>query len=469
MNTTSELQNPSIHERQSAVLATLAVNPAAYLDISETLMPEMFPPGMMRDAAAHIWECQGKGLGYDTASIRAACGELGGAFTALLSYATRRDALAGHAHAVREGWIAVQSADAFRRYIAQSNTPEAMDALNLALKEVDTIKQATAGGKDRRGELFSAVFSDVYNSQATGMSGIPSPWLGFDAFTAGWQPGNLIYVAARPSMGKTTVMCEYALSAGEAGKRVAFFSMGDLTAKQLYLKMASMMSGVSAFDIRTGNIDEHRSKLLGQAVEQLHDLPIHVFDMRDVPNRIGRVCDRVRLEVERYDCSLAILDYVQQMRGDGNRYNTRNSEIEEISQGLKHTATRMDIPFVVGSQLSRAPEQRGGSKRPQMSDLRDSGSLEQDADHIQMLYRPAYYGIKEDDMGASTIGLTEIEIVKDRMAGERIPITFKVRMQAGRLVEDGSMFPAALPQQETPQLGPIAPRGRAADDDDIPF
>ena len=467
MKPTSESLN-SLYERQAAILATLAVNPASYLDVSEALLPEMFPAGAMRDAAAHIWGCQSKGLGYDTASIRAACGEAGQAFNALLPFATSRNVLPGHAQAVREGWIALQSAEAMRRYIAQAQGPDALDALNIALQEIDLIKQATAGGKDRRSELFRACLDDIYNAGGKGFSGVPTPWQGLNQFTAGWQPGELSYIAARPGMGKTTVMCEYALAAAFDGQRVAFFSMGDMTAKQLYMKLASMLSGVPYAEIRTGAMDVVKSKLFTEALEQAHDLPIYAYDLKDVPNKIGRICDKIRLERERHECSLAIVDYVQQLRPDGNRHNSRNSEIEEISQALKHTAVLMDMPVVAGSQLSRAVETRGGGKRPQMSDLRDSGALEQDADHIQMLYRPAYYGINEDEEGRSTIGLTEIEIVKDRMAGEKIPLLFKARMSGGRLQEEGAdmtQFPASAPSPSA--LPAIEPR--RGDDDDVPF
>jgi len=187
-----------------------------------------------------------------------------------------------------------------------------------------------------------------------------------------------------------------------------------------------------------------------------------VIDLKDCDSRIGAIADRIRIGTEKDGWQLAVIDYVQQLRPDDSRL-TGNQAYEQISQQVQKSAKSNDIPILVASQLSRGVEQRGGSKRPNMSDLRSSGAFEQDADGICFLYRPGYYGIEEDEHGQSVKWRTEVLFEKYRIAGDEVPAVFNLEWRNQRLkqeIDDDDTYPAQPTNLITKTASP---------DEDLPF
>ncbi len=249
-----------------------------------------------------------------------------------------------------------------------------------------------------------------------GITGVPSG-LDVDKWTAGWQRGDLIIIAARPSMGKTAFVLTVARNAAlyreqEKQANVAIFSL-EMSDQQLIQRLLTMEARVDAQKARTGRLDDQEFKKLIDAAGRLFKANIFIDDTPALSvMEMRSKCRRLKSE---HDIDLIIVDYLQLMRGNINDKNSnREQEIATISRGLKGLAKELDVPVIALSQLSRAVEQRGGNKRPQLSDLRESGSIEQDADVVCFLYRPEYYQITTDDEGHSTAGIAEVIIGKQR-------------------------------------------------------
>ncbi len=249
-----------------------------------------------------------------------------------------------------------------------------------------------------------------------GITGIPTG-LDIDKWTAGWQRGDLIIIAARPSMGKTAFVLSVARNAAlfpnpEKQAGVAIFSL-EMSDQQLIQRLLTMEARVNAQAARTGRLNDTEFKKLIDAASRLFKAKIFIDDTPALSvMEMRSKCRRLKSE---HDIDLIIVDYLQLMRGNVNdRNSNREQEIATISRGLKGLAKELDVPVIALSQLSRAVEQRGGNKRPQLSDLRESGSIEQDADVVCFLYRPEYYGITSDDEGHNTAGIAEVIIGKQR-------------------------------------------------------
>ena len=247
----------------------------------------------------------------------------------------------------------------------------------------------------------------------SGMSGYSSGIRSVDKKLGGHQKSDLMYMAGRPAMGKTAMALSEVLNLAEQGNPVAFFSL-EMSSDQIVYRLASMISRIPAEVLMKYRLDPHQSTSYYMAIDKLHSLPIYIDDTASLS--VYDLRSRVKRMKEKYGIQICFVDYIQLMSlGSANRKNSMNreQELSTISRNLKLIAKECDIPMIVLSQLSRQVESRG-DKRPLLSDLRESGSLEQDADIVSFLFRPEYYGITQDDQGNSTQGLGEYIVAKQR-------------------------------------------------------
>ncbi|MGI4738491.1 MAG: replicative DNA helicase [Janthinobacterium lividum] len=265
-------------------------------------------------------------------------------------------------------------------------------------------------------DTFDAVFTDLADAvDQRGLTGVPTGLLKLNDATGGWQPGDLIVLAARPAMGKTAVMLHAARAAGlDHQQRVAIFSL-EMPRKQLVQRLvASEVEGYHNSDLRRANLPGGQAQV-AQLRQQASRLKTegHRVLIDDTPGlsiqQLRAKCTRLHAE---QPLGLVAVDYIQLMRGDTK--GNREQEVGSITRGLKELAKELHVPVIALAQLSRAVETRGGEKRPQLSDLRESGSIEQDADLIVFLWRGEYYKISEYADGTPTADTLLFDIAKHR-------------------------------------------------------
>lgn len=246
------------------------------------------------------------------------------------------------------------------------------------------------------------------------MIGIPSGFTALDRVTMGWRKIDLIILAARPSVGKTAFALNLARNAAMNDFKptpVLFFSM-EMSTGQLIDRLMSAESEIWIEKISTGKMDDMQVEQLYVKTGKLYKAPIY-FDDTPAQN-ILQLRSKARLAVRKYGVGIIIVDYLQLMSGVERKGN-REQEISQISRGLKALAKELEIPVIALSQLSREPDKRtGNNKMPQLSDLRESGAIEQDADTVMFMYRPEYYNQSSNEWGESTSGETHIRIAKHR-------------------------------------------------------
>ncbi|HLV62066.1 replicative DNA helicase [Galbibacter sp.] len=263
-------------------------------------------------------------------------------------------------------------------------------------------------------------------SNKEGLSGIPSGFDRLDKLTSGWQPSDLIIVAARPGMGKTALTLSMARNiAVNSNIPVAFFSL-EMSSVQLITRLISSETGLSSEKLRTGKLEKHEWEQLNVKVKALESAPLFIDDTPSLS--IFDLRAKARRLASQHGIRLIVIDYLQLMTAGGSQKGgNREQEISTISRNLKALAKELDVPVIALSQLSRAVETRGGSKRPLLSDLRESGAIEQDADIVSFIYRPEYYKIDEwdDEERSPTQGQAEFIVAKHRNGGlENIRLKF---------------------------------------------
>jgi replicative DNA helicase len=275
--------------------------------------------------------------------------------------------------------------------------------------ETELYKVAEEGGAEGRARSFGeAAMDSIRNAEAAlnrggGLTGITSGFTGLNSRIGGLQRSDLIIVAGRPGMGKTALATNMAFAAAErflqdqadgiepvkaAGAPIAIFSL-EMSSEQLVTRVLSEQSQVTAEQIRTGSLGRQEFASFARTAERLHSLPFYIDDTPGLT--IAALRTRARRLKRQKGIGLVVVDYLQLLSGTGRGSNdNRVQEISEISRGLKQLAKELDVPVIGVSQLSRAVEQRE-DKRPQLSDLRESGSIEQDADIVLFVYREEYY------------------------------------------------------------------------------
>ncbi len=255
---------------------------------------------------------------------------------------------------------------------------------------------------------------DQKKNAKEGLTGIASGFSALDRVTSGWQKSELVILAARPGMGKTAfVVSALRNAAVDFQHPVAIFSL-EMSAVQLVNRLISAEAEIEGDKIRKGSLLPHEWAQLHHKIGKLTAAPIFVDDTPALSIlELRAKCRRLKAQ---NDIQLIVIDYLQLMSGDSGKGGpgNREQEIAAISRALKNLAKELNVPVIALSQLSRAVETRGGEKRPQLSDLRESGSIEQDADMVMFLYRPEYYGITADEQGNSVQGLGEVIIAKNR-------------------------------------------------------
>lgn len=256
---------------------------------------------------------------------------------------------------------------------------------------------------------------EIKKNKKDGLTGVPSGFTALDRITSGWQKSDLVIIAARPGMGKTALVVSAMRNAAvEFNRPVAIFSL-EMSAIQLVNRLISAEAELESDKIKKGNLEDYEWQQLVYKTSKITEAPIFIDDTPALT--ILELRAKSRRLVSQHHVEMIIVDYLQLMTGDRSKNNSsgnREQEIASISRALKNLAKELNIPVIAISQLSRAVETRGGDKRPQLSDLRESGSIEQDADMVLFLYRPEYYGITEDETGQSTKGIGEISIAKHR-------------------------------------------------------
>ena len=264
------------------------------------------------------------------------------------------------------------------------------------------------------GELLPYTFEDIerYHKRAGTITGIPTGFDQTDDLTSGLQNSDLIVIAGRPSMGKTSFALSIALNAAVIGKLpVAIFSL-ETSKEQLALRLLCSQAKISSHNMRTGRLSDEEWAKLSIGAGPLSEAPIFIDDSSTLS--VLEVRAKSRRLKRKHDIRLIVVDYLQLMRGHRTAEN-RQQEISMISQGLKGLAKELNIPVVALSQLSRKTEERP-MKRPELADLRESGSIEQDADVVMMVYRPEFYGLDKfpDTGGEPSEGKAEIRLLKHR-------------------------------------------------------
>ncbi|MCF8368806.1 MAG: replicative DNA helicase [Bacteroidales bacterium] len=304
------------------------------------------------------------------------------------------------------------------------------------------------------------------------LRGIPSGFTDLDRITAGWQKSDLVILAARPGMGKTAFVLSMARNiAVDFNVPLAIFSL-EMSSIQLVTRLISSETQLSADKLKKGNLENYEWEQLNAKIGKLVDAPLYIDDTPALSIfELRAKCRRLKAQ---HNIQMIIIDYIQLMSVGGDNKGNREQEISTISRSLKALAKELSVPVITLSQLNRSVETRGGSKRPILSDLRESGAIEQDADMVMFIYRPEYYKIDQDEEGNPTKGMAELIIAKHRNGAlADVKMQFIDRFAKFIDYEGGSFdLPGDLPSEyDYPGENSYTVQSRMNDmaDDDQPF
>ncbi len=299
---------------------------------------------------------------------------------------------------------------------AFNDTIDIFDLLNTAEEKLFNVTEGTLRKSyDKMSVLIKGALDniEVLRQKEDGLSGVPSGFTKLDRVTSGWQKSDLVIVAARPGMGKTAFALSMARNiAINHEKAIGLFSL-EMSSEQLVSRLIASEAELSASKLRKGDLKDYEMVQLHEKIKQLSDAQIYIDDTPALT--VFELRAKARRLVKNHSVEIIIIDYLQLMSAGGNAGN-REQEISTISRSLKGIAKELKIPVIALSQVNRGVESRTGtgSKRPMLSDLRESGAIEQDADIVTFIYRPEYYKIYEWDNGDDSRSQAEIIIAKHR-------------------------------------------------------
>ncbi len=411
---------PQAVDVEQAVLGAMMIDPAAVTDAIDVLRPEYFYKPEHKVIYAAISALFEKSQAVDIMTVANELkknGELevaGGAYyvASLTNKVASGAHIEEHAKIVQQKFIQ-RELIRIGTEMTKAAYEDSSDPLEL-LDEAES-KLLTIGENNFRSDytdmhlLVKEAIAEVeaVSRQSDKLSGVPSGFPELDRITSGWQKGTLLILAARPGMGKTAFALTMARNiAVDFKKAVAVFSL-EMSSLELVTRLISSETRISGKKLKQGNLEPFEWEWLNSKVGPLSEAPLYIDDTPALTMfELRAKCRRLK---QQHDIQMVFVDYLQLMRGD-NRGN-REQEISQISRQLKGLAKELKIPILALSQLSRAVETRGGDKKPQLSDLRESGAIEQDADMVMFIYRPEYYGINDE---GNVDGAADLMIEKHR-------------------------------------------------------
>jgi len=298
---------------------------------------------------------------------------------------------------------------------AFDESTDVSDLLNFSETQIFNIGQGNIKKESQKINILikEAIFQiEQASRRADSLIGIPSGYTKLDRITNGWQNSDLIVIAARPSMGKTAFVLSMARNmALEHNRAVAFFSL-EMSSLQLINRLIVAETELPSQQIRNGKLADYQWEQLDHKIKRLVDATIFIDDTPAISIfELRAKCRRLKRQ---HNIDIVIIDYLQLMTAENISKASREQEVSTISRALKSIAKELDIPIIALSQLNRAVEIRAGNKRPQLSDLRESGAIEQDADMVLFIHRPDVYGFTQDENGNSLRNIAEIILAKHR-------------------------------------------------------
>lgn len=418
---------PQAIDLEEAVLGALMLEKDALTAVVDILLPDSFYKDAHKMVYEAILDLFNAGEPIDLLTVTNQLrknGKLelvGGAYfiTELTSRVSSASNIEYHARiiteqAMKRDMIRIASDIQKEAFEDTTDVFELLDKMEQSLFEIseNNIKKNYV---DMRSIMREAIIElESKKGQKDGLTGVPSGFTALDRVTSGWQKSDLVIIAARPAMGKTAFVLSVLRNAAvDHNRPVAIFSL-EMSSIQLVNRLISSEAELDSEKIKKGNLADYEWQQLIHKTGKLTSAPLFVDDTPALSIlELRAKCRRLKAQ---NDVQLIVVDYLQLMSGDskGNNGGNREQEISSISRALKKIAKELSVPVIALSQLSRAVETRGGDKRPQLSDLRESGAIEQDADIVMFLYRPEYYGITEDEDGNSTSGVGEVIIAKHR-------------------------------------------------------
>ncbi len=416
---------PQAMDLEEAVLGAIMLEKDAVIAVLDILKPESFYKEAHQKMYRAIIDLSTREEPIDILTVteelkkKELLAEIGGALyiTQLTSRIASAAHLEYHARIVAQKYIQrelirVASEIQTRAYDDSYDVDELLDFSEAQLFEIaeGNIKKETA----KLNQLIKEAIHQIEEAskREDALSGVPTGFTKLDRMTSGWQRSDLIIIAARPSMGKTAFVLSMARNMAVDHKRaVALFSL-EMSSIQLVNRLIVAETELPSDRIRNGRLEKYEWEQLEYRIKGLIEAPIFIDDTPAISiYEIRAKCRRLK---NLYDIQIIIIDYLQLMSGPGDSKGNREQEVSTISRALKGIAKELNVPIIALSQLNRSVELRSGSKRPQLSDLRESGAIEQDADIVCFIHRAEKYGLVEDDEGNSTKGMAEIIIAKHR-------------------------------------------------------
>ncbi len=453
---------PQARELEEAVLGALMLEKDAYSIISDILKPDCFYENAHKLIYTAVVDLASKQEPIDMLTVteqlrrNGTLEEAGGGY--MIAQLTSKVASAAH--------IDYHARIIAQKYLARELISFSSDVQTKAFddtQDVDDLMQ------DAEGKLFeisqrnvkkdvtqiNPVIKDaldvlqIASNRKEGLSGLQTGFNDLDKMTSGWQNSDLVIIAARPAMGKTAFVLSMAKNmAMNYNTPVAVFSL-EMSNVQLVNRLIVNTCEIPGEKIKSGQLESHEWEQLMVKIKDLYDVPLFIDDTPSLS--VFELRTKARRLVREHGVKMIIIDYLQLMNASGMTFGSREQEVSTISRSLKGLAKELNIPIIALSQLNRSVESRqGDGKRPQLSDLRESGAIEQDADMVCFIHRPEYYKITEDEKGNSLIGLAEIIIAKHRNgAVGDVRLRFKGEFARFQNVDDDTSLAMTPPPFES--------------------
>lgn len=453
---------PQARELEEAVLGALMLEKDAYSIVSEILKPESFYEKAHEKIYAAIVDLAISQRPVDMLTVteqlkkRGELEEVGGPFyiSQLTSKVASSAHIEYHARIIAQKYLA-RELISFTAMIQGKAFDESIDVEDLMQEAEGKLFEISQRNVKKDVTQINPVIKEAMvmlekaANQKEGLSGLRTGFEGLDKMTSGWQNSDLIIIAARPAMGKTAFVLSMAKNmAVNHNTPVALFSL-EMSNVQLVNRLIVNVCEIPGEKIKSGRLENYEWEQLDFKIKELYDAPIYVDDTPSLS--VFELRTKARRLVREHGIKIIIIDYLQLMNASGMSFGSRQEEVSTISRSLKGLAKELNIPIVALSQLNRGVESREGidGKRPQLSDLRESGAIEQDADMVCFIHRPEYYKIYTDEKGNDLHGMAEIIIAKHRN-GAVGDVLLRFRGEFARFQNPDDEMIVPMPGEESP-------------------